>query len=75
MKDIIHNILLNILNCVLSRYVNMCLCKTRSLQRKDSLNGYLFAYFLLILLHYVLCYKSEGRWFNSRWCHWNFSLA
>jgi len=23
----------------------------------------------------VLCYKSEGRWFNSRWCHWNFSLA
>jgi len=23
----------------------------------------------------VLCYKSEGRWFDSRWCHWNFSLA
>jgi hypothetical protein len=23
----------------------------------------------------VLCYKSEGRWFNSRWCHWNFSLT
>ena len=22
----------------------------------------------------VLCYKSEGRWFDSRWCHWNFSL-
>ena len=22
----------------------------------------------------VLCYKSEGRWFNPRWCHWNFSL-
>jgi phage antirepressor YoqD-like protein len=21
-----------------------------------------------------LCYKSEGRWFDSRWCHWNFSL-
>ena len=20
----------------------------------------------------VLCYKSEGRWFDSRWCHWNF---
>jgi len=18
------------------------------------------------------CYKSEGRWFDSRWCHWNF---
>ena len=23
----------------------------------------------------VLCYKSEGRWLDSRLCHWNFSLA
>ena len=23
----------------------------------------------------VLRYKLEGRWFNSRWCHWNFSLT
>jgi len=23
----------------------------------------------------VLCYKSESRWFDSRWCHWNFSLT
>ena len=23
----------------------------------------------------VLYYKSEGRWFYSRWCHWNFSLT
>ena len=23
----------------------------------------------------VLCYKSEGRWFDSRWCNWNFSLT
>ena len=23
----------------------------------------------------ALCYKSEGRWFDSRWCRWNFSLA
>ena len=22
-----------------------------------------------------LCYKTEGRWFDSRWCHWNFSLT
>jgi hypothetical protein len=20
----------------------------------------------------VLLHKSEGRWFNPRWCHWNF---
>jgi hypothetical protein len=23
----------------------------------------------------VLCYKSEGCWFDSRWCHWNFPLT
>ena len=23
----------------------------------------------------ALCYKSEGRLFDSRWCHWNFSLT
>ena len=23
----------------------------------------------------VLLYKSEGCWFDSRWCHWNFSLT
>ena len=23
----------------------------------------------------VLYYKSEGHWFDSRWCHWNFSLT
>ena len=23
----------------------------------------------------VLCYKSEDRWFNPSWCHWNFSLT
>ena len=22
----------------------------------------------------VLCYKSEGRWFDPSWCHWSFSL-
>jgi hypothetical protein len=22
----------------------------------------------------VLCYKSEGRWFDSKWCHRNFSF-
>jgi len=22
----------------------------------------------------VLCYKSEGRWFDPSWCQWIFSL-
>ena len=23
----------------------------------------------------ALCYKSEGRWFDPRWCYWKFSLT
>jgi len=23
----------------------------------------------------VMCYKSEGRWFDTSWCHWKFSLT
>jgi hypothetical protein len=23
----------------------------------------------------ALRYKPEGSWFDSRWCHWNFSLT
>ena len=23
----------------------------------------------------VLCYNSEGRWFDPSWCQWNFSLT
>ena len=23
----------------------------------------------------VLCYKSEGRWFDPSWCQWIFSLT
>jgi hypothetical protein len=23
----------------------------------------------------VLCYKSEGIWFDPSWCHWNLSLT
>jgi len=23
----------------------------------------------------VLCYKTEGRWFDTSWCHWKFSLT
>jgi len=28
----------------------------------------------MVQLVEALCYKSEGRGFNYRWCHWNFSL-
>jgi len=23
----------------------------------------------------VICYKSEGRWFDPSWCQWNLSLT
>jgi len=23
----------------------------------------------------VLCYKSEGSWFDPSWCYWKFSLT
>ena len=32
-------------------------------------------YITQILFVFVLCYKSEGRWFDPSWCHWNFSLT
>ena len=40
-----------------------------------------FVVVVTILLHAVaqlvepLRYKPEGRGFDSRWCHWNFSLT
>jgi len=30
---------------------------------------------LVVQLVEALRYMSEGRWFDSRWCHWNFSLT
>ena len=30
---------------------------------------------LVAQLFEALRYKSEGRGFDSRWCHWNFSLT
>jgi hypothetical protein len=30
---------------------------------------------LVAQLGEALRYKPEGRGFNSRWCHWNFSLT
>jgi len=30
---------------------------------------------LVALLVEALRYKPEGRGFDSRWCHWNFSLT
>jgi len=34
-----------------------------------------FGDFNHVTLTCVLCYKTEGRWFDPSWCHWNFSLT
>ena len=31
--------------------------------------------YAMALLVEALHYKPEGRWFDSRWCHWNYSLT
>ena len=59
--------------------------------KKSKLKSNLFVYsmrtaqFIKVLIYHlgdrgssvvkVLCYKSEGRWFDPSWCHWNFSLT
>jgi len=30
---------------------------------------------VVVQLVEALCYKQEGRGFDFRWCHWNFSLT
>ena len=43
----------------------------------ESKENFAIKKYLLIIgkLVKVLCYKSEGRWFDPRWFHWNFSLT
>jgi len=45
-------------------YIYVCVCVCVSVYR-DRGNTVVKA----------LCYKSEGRWFDPGWCHWNFSLT
>ena len=45
----------------------------KEMPKKFSLD--LKACYFLCVREKVLRYKSEGRWFDSRWCHWNFSLT
>jgi len=36
---------------------------------------YIYTGYAVAQLVEALCYKSEGRGFDSRWCHWNFLLT
>ena len=46
---------------------NQIICKTITTSSEKGNRG--------STLVKALRYKSEGRWFESRWCHWNFSLT
>jgi len=52
-----------------------------SFQNMQLINSNLICVYFLIWGHEVtqlveaLCYKLEGQRFDSRWCHWNFSLT
>ena len=61
----------------LEEYLKLQVCNAKFL-------NFLFCVFqvLLILMGYSvaqlvegLCYNPESRGFDSRWCHWNFSLT
>ena len=42
----------------------------RPLSKLEYIKGHAMAQFVE-----ALCYKQEGRGFDSRWCHWKFSLT
>jgi hypothetical protein len=46
--------------------------RTSCAQYKTS---FVATYRISLLFVTYNCYKSEGRGFDSRWCHWNFSLT
>ena len=54
---------------ILARHIPICFCSENAVWYSLSLGdrGGTVAK--------VLCYESEGRCFDSRWCHWNFSLT
>jgi hypothetical protein len=65
-------------DCILARPLikcEMCNEKESLKERKNLLNSFYYKYciYTVAQLVEVLCYKPEGRGFDSRLCHWNFS--
>ena len=53
-------------------YLYVCVCMY---VRRRFLCNQLHAGYAVAQLVEALLYKLEGRGFDSRWCHWNFSLT
>ena len=62
-------------------FCNLITCLIKRYTRRYARNTDSFKFVLLVLggrsitVVKVLCYKSEGRWFDPSWCQWMFSLT
>jgi hypothetical protein len=57
--------------------VRNILAKKVTIRERKKINGFITNYNVrtgMAQLVEALRYKPEGRGFDSRWCHWNFSL-
>ena len=62
---------INIMTKIMSITLTQCL-------QPHTVIALIICYFLghvVAQLVEALCYKLEGRGFDSRWCHWNYSLT
>jgi len=67
----------------LEHYVTLSENTFTILITEECLTKYIFYFILILYLNVsgdrgstvvkVLCYNSEGRWFDPSWCQWNFS--
>jgi hypothetical protein len=51
------------------------LCLVTISDRHAPRHSYVQGTLLVAQLVKALRYKLEGHWFDSRWCHWNFSFT
>jgi hypothetical protein len=56
------------------RVMGLCLVDAEVVRAKNSVE-YIHEGHAVAQLVETLLYKPEGRGFDSRWCHWNFSLT
>jgi hypothetical protein len=66
--------------CCLQRAVKqaiICIKCIKDQQQHFNFIDVLLLWGMLLVAQLVeaLRYKPEGRWFDFRWCHWNFSLT
>jgi len=76
----VYTIVVTMLQIIIQRFaqeiwlhVHICLPRERNEVRLVSCRDHRLP--VVYAINEVLCYKSEGRWFDRSWCHWKFSLT